>query len=47
MAEPRSLNNCTDYKQASQVSTWPGDQSGSGILKAMIGKLPKPDDRFN
>ena len=47
-AEPRSLNDCTACsKQASQVSAWPGDQSRSGILKGMIDKLPKPDERFN
>ena len=47
-SEPRSLNDCTAcHKQASQVSKWLGDQSGSGVLKGMIDKLPKPDERFN
>ena len=46
-AEPRSLNDCTAcYTQASQVSTRPGDQSGSGVLRGTIDKLPKPDERF-
>ena len=48
MAKPRSLNDCTAFcKQASQVSSCPGDQSGSGILKGMINSLPKPDEKFN
>ena len=48
IAEARSLNNCTAYHiQASQVSAQLGDQSGSGILKGMIEKLPKSDDKFN
>ena len=47
-AEPRSLNDCTACcKQASQVSAWLGDQSGSGVLKGTIDLLPKPDERFN
>ena len=46
-AEPRSLNDCTAcHTQASQMSTWLGDQSGSGVLRGMIDKLPKPDERF-
>ena len=46
-AEPRSLNGCTACcKQASQVNAQPGDQSRSGILKGMIDKLPKPDERL-
>ena len=41
-AEPRSLNHCTAFHtQASQVSTQPGDQSGSGILKGMINLAPE------
>ena len=41
-AEPRSLNDCTAcHTQASQVSAWPGDQSGSGILKGTINLSPK------
>ena len=48
MAEARSLNNCTACcKQASQVSAWLGDQSGSVVQKGMIDKLPKLDARFN
>ena len=46
-AEPRSLNDCTACrKQASQVSARPGDQSGSGVLRGTIAKLPKPDERL-
>ena len=41
-AEPRSLNDCTACcTQASQVSAWPGDQSGSGVLKGMINLAPE------
>ena len=29
------------------MNACPGDQSGSGVLKGMIDKLPKPDERFN
>ena len=32
--------------QASQVSVQLGDQSRPGILKGMIDKLLKPDERF-
>ena len=32
--------------QVIQVSTQPGDQSGSGVLKGTIDSLPKPDERF-
>ena len=32
---------------ASQVSTWPGDQSRSGILKGIINKLLKLDERLS
>ena len=47
-AEPRSLNDCTTCcMQASQVSAQLWDQSGSGVLKAMIVLLPKLDERFN
>ena len=47
MAEPRSSNNCTAcHTQASQISAWLGDQSGSGILRGMIDKLLKPDERL-
>ena len=47
-AELRSLSDYTDcYTQASQVSTWLGVQSGSGILKGMINLLPKPDERLS
>ena len=39
-AEPRSLNDCTACcTQASQVSAWLGDQSGSGVLRGTIDKL--------
>ena len=42
MAEPRSLNDCTACcMQASQVSTWPGDQSRLGILKGIINLAPE------
>ena len=41
-AKPGSLNDCTTcHTQASQVSAWPGDQSGSGILKGMINLSPE------
>ena len=47
MAEHRSLKNFTACcMQESQVSLWPGDQSGSGVLKGTIKKLLKPDERF-
>ena len=47
-AEPRTLDYCTACrKQASQVSAQPGDQSGSGVLKGTIYRLPKPDERFS
>ena len=47
-AEPRSLNDCIAcHKQANQVSTRPGDQPRSSVLKGMIDKLPKPDERCN
>ena len=46
-AEPRYLNDCTAcHIQANQVSTWPGDQSRSGVLKGMINLLQKPDERL-
>ena len=48
MAEPRSLNYFTAYcTQADQVSVSLGDQFRSGILKALMDKLPKPDKRYN
>ena len=28
------------------MSAWPGDQSGSGVLRGTIDKLPKPDERL-
>ena len=41
-AEPRSLNDCAACSmQASQVSVWPGAQSGSSVLKGMINLAPK------
>ena len=47
-AEPKSLNDCTAcHKQSNQVSTQPGYQSRSGILKSMIDLLLKPDERFD
>ena len=48
MAETRSLNHCTAcHMKASQVSVQLGGYSGSSILKSIIDKLPKPDERFN
>ena len=29
------------------MSAWPGDQSGSGILKGIINLSPKPDERLS
>ena len=48
MAESRSLNDCAVFcTKASQVRAQLGDQSRSGILRVIIGKLPKPDERFS
>ena len=42
MTKPRSLINCTAcYKQVSQVSVWPGDQSGLRILKGTTNLAPE------